>query len=36
MNHKDSLQAYACLAVAATLGLTVLIIMIASIIHWIT
>jgi hypothetical protein len=31
---KDALQSYACLAVAATLGLVVLTIMVASILHW--
>jgi hypothetical protein len=34
--NKDTLQAYACLAVAATLALVVLTIMIASAIDWTT
>jgi len=34
--NKDTLQGYACLAVACTLGLVVLIIMAASVVHWIT
>ena len=34
--NKDTLQAYACLAVAATLGTVIAIIMIASIVYWIT
>jgi hypothetical protein len=32
--NKDTLQAYACLAVASTLGLVILTIMIASVVHW--
>jgi hypothetical protein len=32
--NTDTAQAYACLAVAATLAITVLAIMIASVIHW--
>jgi hypothetical protein len=32
--NKDTVQAYACLTVAATLAITVVTIMIASIIHW--
>jgi hypothetical protein len=32
--NKHTLQAYACVAVAATLALVVLTIMIASVIHW--
>jgi hypothetical protein len=34
--NKDTLQAYACLAVACTLALVVLTIMIASVAHWVT
>jgi hypothetical protein len=34
--NKDTLQGYACLAVACTLGLVILTIMTASIVHWVT
>jgi hypothetical protein len=34
--NKDTLQVYACLVVASTLGLVILTIMIASVIHWVT
>jgi hypothetical protein len=34
--NRDTLQGYACLAVATTLGVVVSIIMIASILHWVT
>jgi len=34
--NKDTVQGYACLAVAATLGTVILVIMIASVVHWIT
>jgi hypothetical protein len=34
--NKDTLQGYACLVVASTLGLVILTIMIASVIHWVT
>jgi hypothetical protein len=34
--NKDTLQAYACLLVATTLGVVVLAIMAASVIHWTT
>jgi hypothetical protein len=34
--NNDTLQGYACLTVACTLGLVVLTIMAASIVHWIT
>ena len=34
--NKDTLQGYACLAVASALGLVMLAIMIASIVHWVT
>jgi len=34
--NKDTLQSYACLAVASTLGTVIVTIIIASIIHWIT
>jgi hypothetical protein len=33
---KDTVQGYLCLAVASALGLVVLTIMAASVIHWIT
>jgi hypothetical protein len=33
---NDTVQGYLCLAVACTLGLVVLTIMVASVIHWIT
>jgi hypothetical protein len=33
--NKDTLQGYACLAVAATLATLIMTIMIASIAHWI-
>lgn len=34
--NKDTLQGYACLAVAATLAAVIVTIMIASITHWLT
>jgi hypothetical protein len=34
--NKDTLQGYACLAVASTLGLVIMTIMIASVVHWVT
>jgi hypothetical protein len=34
--NKDTLQGYACLAVAGALGLVILTIMIASVVHWVT
>ena len=34
--NKDTLQGYACLAVAFMLGLVVVTIMVASVVHWIT
>jgi hypothetical protein len=34
--NKDTLQGYACLAVASTLGVVILTIMIASVVHWVT
>jgi hypothetical protein len=33
--NKDTVQGYACLAVAATLAVVIVTIMIASIAHWI-
>jgi hypothetical protein len=33
--NKDTLQGYACLVVASTLGLVILTIMIASMLHWV-
>ena len=33
--NKDALQGYACLAVASTLGLVILTIMISSMLHWV-
>ena len=32
---RDTVQGYLCLAVACTLGLVVLTIMVASVIHWV-
>jgi hypothetical protein len=32
---RDTVQGYLCLAVAGTLGLVVLTIMVASVIHWV-
>lgn len=34
--NKDTLQGYACLAVAGILGLVILTIMVASVVHWVT
>jgi hypothetical protein len=36
VTDPDTLQGYACIAIAAALGLTVLTIMILSLAHWIT
>jgi hypothetical protein len=34
--NKDTLQGYACLAIAGALGLVILTIMFASVVHWVT
>jgi hypothetical protein len=36
LKDPETLQGYACIAIAAALGLTVITIMILSIAHWIT
>ena len=36
LKDADTLQGYACIAIAALLGLTVVTIMVLSIAHWIT
>jgi hypothetical protein len=33
---KDTVQGYVCLAVACALGMVVLTIMVASVVHWLT